>query len=273
MNHEEITLKKSLRHHLIDILPAGNILTKATKRADLTGLIDRLHPKEVGIELIRMGPQGDGGYLIPDDLEGIAACFSPGVSTVSDFELGCAERGMQVYLADYSVDGPATLHDNFSFIKKYVGATTSEQFITLHDWVKQSGIAPDVDLILQMDIEGFEYETLLSIPDDLMKRFRIIIIEFHRLHHLWGRPFFRLASAAFSKLLQTHSVVHLHPNNCRGSFYMQGLEIPRVMEFTFLRNDRFASHRYANRFPHPLDRDNTGDKTVTLPECWYRQDS
>jgi hypothetical protein len=270
-NHEEIPVKKTLKHRLIDILPTGNILTKTTRRADLTGLIGRLHPKDVGIELIRMGPQGDGGYLIPDDLEGIGACFSPGVSTVSDFELGCAQRGMQVYLADYSVDGPATPHDSFSFIKKFVGATTSEQFITLNDWVQQSDIAPDVDLILQMDIEGFEYETLLSIPDDLMKRFRIIVIEFHRLHHLWGRPFFRLASAAFAKLLQTHTVLHLHPNNCRSSFYRQGLEIPRVMEFTFLRNDRFDSHRFANRFPHPLDNDNTPKETVILPDCWYRQ--
>ena len=191
------------------------------------------------------------------------------MSNSSEFEVACANLGMKVYMADFSVNGPATAHKNFNFIKKYVGATTSEQFMTLNDWVNQSGVSPDTDLVLQMDIEGFEYETLLSTPDDLMKRFRIIVIEFHRLHHLWSRPFFRLASAAFTKILQTHSCVHLHPNNCRSSFYMNDIEIPRVMEFTFLRNDRFSSLTDANTFPHPLDRDNTGKPALDLPPCWY----
>lgn len=233
-------------------------------------MIGRLRPRTTGIELIRLGAPGDGGYLVPDDLAGIAACFSPGVSNASDFELACAQRGMQIYLADYSVDAPAAEHDNFSFLKKFVGATTSDMFITLQDWVDGAAVTPDADLLLQMDIEGYEYETLLSMPDILLKRFRVIVIEFHRLHHLWSRPFFRLAAPAFDKLLQTHSVVHLHPNNCRDSFYMQGIDMPRVMEFTFLHNDRFDSHGYADTFPHPLDHDNTGRPHLALPDCWYR---
>ena len=263
-------MKKTFRQHLADIFTIGYFPTKVTKRDELVSLIKSLRPKDVGIELIRLGPQGDGGYLVPDDLDGIGACFSPGVSTVSEFELACAKRGMQVFLADASVDAPASMHENFSFTKKFVGATTSDQFMTLQGWVQQSAINPDTDLMLQMDIEGFEYETLLSIPDELMKRFRIIVIEFHRLHHLWSRPYFRLASAAFAKLLQTHSVVHLHPNNNRRSFYMQDIEIPRLMEFTFLRNDRFDEHEYVDTFPHPLDRDNTDKQRLVLPECWYR---
>jgi len=262
-------LKKTFRQHLLDTLQIGYFPTKVTKQQDMARLITELRPKSTGIELIRLGPDGDGGYLVPDDLDGITACFSPGVSDSSDFELACADRGMQVFLADYTVDSAATKHDNFSFQKKFVGATTSDQYMTMSDWVNSSGIAPDADLILQMDIEGFEYETLLSMPDELMQRFRIIVIEFHRLHHLWSRPFFRVASTAFNKLLQTHSVVHLHPNNNRPLFYMQGIEIPRLMEFTFLRNDRFGTFEYANCFPHPLDRDNTGKKPVVLPDCWY----
>lgn len=37
-------------------------------------------------DLIRLGPNGDGGYLVPDDLTGIEACFSPGVCATSEFE-------------------------------------------------------------------------------------------------------------------------------------------------------------------------------------------
>ena len=31
------------------------------------------------------------------------------------------------------------------------------------------------------------------------------------------------------------------PNNCRSSFYMQGMEIPKVMAFAFLRNEQLNS--------------------------------
>lgn len=155
-----------------------------TARADLAGLIGRLRPQVTDIGLIRLGPDGNGGYLVPDDLVGIEACFSPGVSDSSDFELACAEKGMKVFLADYSVDGPATLHGNFHFTKKFVGATTSDCFMTIADWVRYSAISADSDLLLQMDIEGYEYETLLSMPDDLLKRFRIMVVEFHRLYYL-----------------------------------------------------------------------------------------
>lgn len=254
---------------ILDRFRMGFFPTKATRKSDLTKLISSLHPKSTGIELIRLGPKGDGGYLVPNDLEGIEACFSPGISDSSDFELDCANRGMTIFLADYSVNGPATTHENFNFVKKFVGATTSDHFMTINDWVRNSSLSETSDLLLQIDIEGYEYETFLSMPDELLKRFRIIVVEFHRLHHLWSAPFFRLASSAFGKILQTHSCVHLHPNNCRGSFYLQGLEIPKVMEFTFLRNDRFDKYSYADTFPHPLDSDNTRNKTVKLPECWY----
>jgi hypothetical protein len=256
---------------ILDRLKIGYFPTKATKREDLAGLIARLHPLVTEIGLIRMGSEGDGGYLVPDDLVGIEACFSPGVSDSSEFELACAQRGMEVFLADYSVEGPASRHERFHFTKKFVGAATSERFMTMDDWVKQAPIGPNSDLLLQMDIEGYEYETLLSMSDELLKRFRIIVVEFHRLHHLWSAPFFRLAATAFTKILQTHSCVHIHPNNCRSSIYLQGLEIPRVMEFTFFRNDRFSQSHYAERFPHPMDRDNTGKAPLTLPACWYGQ--
>lgn len=262
-------MSKRFSQLILDRFKLGMVPTKITRKAELTDLIDRLRPLATNLDLIRLGPDGDGGYLVPDDLDGIEACFSPGVSDSSDFELACAQRGMEVFLADWSVEGPATRHERFHFTKKFVGATTSERFMTVADWARHAPIGADSDLLLQMDIEGYEYETLLSMPDDLLKRFRIIVIEFHRLHHLWSAPFFRLANSAFAKLLQTHSCVHLHPNNCRSSIYLQGVEIPRVMEMTFFRNDRFKPSGYARRFPHPLDRDNTAKTPVALPACWY----
>jgi hypothetical protein len=236
---------------------------------ELRRLIRSLRPVYGGFELIRLGPDGDGGYLIPDDLEGIEYAFSPGVQTESGFEAALAARGLRVFLADFSVDGPAQSDPNFFFRKKHVGCMSDDTFMTLEEW-KSAAIGPyEGDLLLQMDIEGGELETLLCSPAGLLSQFRIMVIEVHYLQELFNKPFFDLASRVFQKLLQTHSVVHIHPNNCCGSVRGSGLEVPRVAEFTFHRNDRFQQRSYCCTFPHPLDRNNTRKATVVLPTCWY----
>lgn len=246
------------------------MVTSQTSVGQMQNLISALRPRASGHELIRMGPDGDGGYLVPDDLSGITACLSPGVCSVSDFEKSCADLGMQVFMADKSVEGPASTHEKFHFIKKFVGSYSTNDFITMDEWVASSNLDTDSELLLQMDIEGFEYETLLNVSDYLMRRFRIIIIEFHTLDALWNQGFFKLAGRAFEKLLHTHACVHVHPNNCRGAVVKQGLSIPPVMEFTFLRKDRMSESSQKLVFPHPLDFDNTPNPTLKLPDCWSR---
>jgi hypothetical protein len=240
-----------------------------TSAASVRAFLQKLRPLEPGIELIRVGPEHDGGYLVPDDLDGIRYLFSPGVSTESGFDLALAERGMQVFLADHSVDGPTVSHPRFVFDKRFVGCLTDERYITLDDWHAAKIGATDADLLLQMDIEGGEYETLLAASPKLLARFRIMVIEFHSLPQLWNEPFFALISRLFEKLLTTHAIVHIHPNNCCGSVKSAGLEIPRIAEFTLLRKDRLRSTGYRTNFPHPLDRPNTYKKELLLAPCWY----
>lgn len=248
----------------------GRILVKRTRASRVRELIESLHPVDDGSDLVRLGPDGDGGYLLPDDLEGVEYCFSPGVSAESGFEADLAARGLRVFLADFSVEAPAESHSGFVFDRKFVGALSNETFMTLDEWRDDRIPEYEGDLILQMDIEGAEFETLLNVSSGMLAQFRIMIIEFHDLQELFNKPFFVLASRVFERILQTHSVVHIHPNNCCGSVKSGGLQIPRVAEFTFYRNDRLERAGYRKTFPHPLDRDNTQSPTLVLPQCWYR---
>lgn len=250
--------------------PYGRIPVRVTDELMLKSLIGKLHPQETEHGLIRFGPDGDGGYLIPDDLSGIGACFSPGVHTVSRFEVRCANIGMQVFLADHSVQCPTESHVLFHFSKKFIGAISDEVFMTMDDWVSSVYSSREDDLLLQMDIEGFEYETILNMSDGILKRFRIIVIEFHDLDQLWNRPFFAIASRVFVKLLQTHTCLHIHPNNRYKGKVRNGISIPPLMEFTFLRTDRIERQNPAKIFPHKLDFDNTSNKAVPLPKDWYQ---
>jgi len=226
-------------------------------------LINRLRPVSIDKPLIRFGPAGDGGYLIPDDIDGISACYSPGVGNIQGFERDCVARGMSVFLADASV---SISDSDFHFTKKFIGGVTSGDMITLDDWV----IADGTDLMLQMDIEGHEYEAIQAASVSLINRFRIIVIEFHELDQMWDFNFFTKAYFVFEKLLLNHTCVHAHPNNCCGSVAREGLEIPKIMEFTFLRNDRFNRIGYASKFPHDLDYNNTSNQPLPLPDCWWR---
>ncbi len=63
-----------------------NELFVETPKEKVEGFIKSLHPIKTEHELVRWGDKHDGGYLIPNDFEGIKALFSPGVGGVSAFE-------------------------------------------------------------------------------------------------------------------------------------------------------------------------------------------
>lgn len=244
---------------------------RKVKRQEVVTLIEKLRPCKVKTDLIRLGPKGDGGYLVPNDLQDIKACFSAGVSNITGFEEDCLRLGIKTYMADRSVDTPV-LNGNpedYSFIKKHVGCTNNSDYITMDSWVNSCSVKECEDLILQMDIEGSEFKALINISDSLMKRFRIIVIEFHSLNLFWNSLYFDTANDVFNKILQTHSCVHIHPNNCCGIDIKNGIEIPRVAEFTFYRNDRIEFGNKPLQFPHKLDYDNRANKHIVLPTIWY----
>jgi hypothetical protein len=80
---------------------------------------------------------------------------------------------------------------------------------------------------------------------------------------------FEFYALVFKKLLDTHVVVHIHPNNNDGILLARGVKIPRTMEFTFLRKDRFIPGDGRASYPNPLDRKNNPNKPdLVLPEIW-----
>ncbi len=247
-------------------------LVRSTKKHQIQEFLDGVRPVRTEHPLVRLGGDGDGGYLVPDDLDGIEACYSPGIDRSSNFELACAERGMEVFMADASVKGPARQHPRFHFKKAFIGSVTHPPFITMERWIQEAASPPNRERILQMDIEGYEYECILSLPEDLLGGFRIMVIEFHELPNLFTRSTFDLAIRAFEKILNSHHCVHIHPNN----FFpkpvrSKGFSFPRLAEFTFLRKDRGDSVGPALQFPHPLDRDCSDGPSLALPRCWYQQ--
>jgi hypothetical protein len=239
-------------------------------KEQLEELLKALRPVKTKFDLIRIGGDNDGGYLIPDDLAGITACFSPGVADTASFEIDLCKRGIGSHLADASVDGAPPKFTPLSFTKKYLGGYNSDEYMTLASWMYERRAFMG-DYILQMDIEGGEYTTLLCTPPDVLRKFRIIAVEIHNAQ-TWFTPLaWPVVTTFFEKLLEDFYVVHNHPNNNCPFIDADGVLLPTVFELTLLRKDRAQPEGFCDQFPHPLDQPNVLDKPDRpLPESIYK---
>lgn len=247
---------------------AGFVVSRASTRREIAETIGLLKPHSCAKPLIRVGAPTDGGYLLPDDLEGVTALFSPGVGTNWSFETALVDLApMPAFLCDLNVDDASCPFDIDPF---WVGPSTYGNEVSLADWVALRAPDTSSDLLLQMDVEGAEYLTLLACPMDVLRRFRIIALELHGLHRLVDKSWCEAVYAPLlRKLASEFTIVHIHPNNAAVVDHRSGIDIPRTLEVTLYRNDRFVPGPDPVRLPHPLDSANVGgDRTIELSRIW-----
>jgi hypothetical protein len=226
---------------------------RADRNPQRAALISMLWPVQVDIPLIRLGGPGDGGYLVPRDLDGIEACFSPGVADRAEFEVELAKAGIRSFLIDGSIQNCPVEHELIDFQPLYLDGYSAEDRISLADWIESKSPKSNGDLLLQMDIEGYEWPSLLALPESDLMRFRIIVLEIHNLEHIFTAFGFRIINATLQRLLKHFNVVHAHPNNVSGLFAWQGTCVPNVLELTLLRKDRAKANGPVQGLPHELD--------------------
>lgn len=206
-------------------------------------------------KLVRIGPDFDGGYLVPNDLDGLAAVFSPGVSDTLGFDLEMAPRVGACVLADASVEEPTGMAENMKFDQKFLGTEDAGDTITLDKWVGANS-QPGDDLLLQIDIEGAEYDVLNATSDEILNRFRVILIEYHHLNRVFDRSQFDKMAATVKRLAEGYVLCHVHSNNAMPHVITHGREIPPLIEATYIRRDRIATTPVPAAVPHPLDQQN-----------------
>ena len=114
----------------------GIIICKVTQTAQIEKFIKRFRENYVSADLIRIGGDADGGYLIPDIFNRIAYCLSPGVADTADFEAELSRcYGIKSFMIDGSVASAPFADENFHFTKKFLGHRSNDDFITLSDWM------------------------------------------------------------------------------------------------------------------------------------------
>ena len=252
----------------------GFILQRGRVTPELKDLIRTFRSSLVGLELHRVGGTSDGGYLVPDVLNNISACFSPGVDKIASFEEELANRyGIDCYLADASVSKPPVENSRFDFQQKFLGSRTEGEFITLSDWISSS-LGPKLSnrLLLQMDIEGAEFDVLATTSQDVLSQFKVMIIEFHGMSRIFDPIAVHKILKIFRSIGRDFFICHVHPNNVGGIAKCGSYEVPAVMEITFIRKDVADSIKKTDSFcvPHPFDRDNSRfAPSIVMPKIWW----
>ncbi len=211
-----------------------------------------LKPYECGYPLIRVGFNGDGGYLIPESSIEWEGVVSPGVGGSIEFEKSLASTQTQVILIDGSVESPKNLPLNFHFYKKMLAINSmNNSEITLGQVMDKHNLRGKRNL-LQMDIEGFEWEVIPHISYSDLLEFEVVIVEFHFLDSLSDTHTYFDKEIVIKQLHDSFFVCHFHINNEGGFFYSWGKRYPKVVEVTWLRRDKFTQGKLAH-IPHTLD--------------------
>ena len=231
-------------------------------------LIHSIKIHNLGYKLLRVGPNGDGGYLLPDVLSNISACFSPGVGKIHGFEEDLLKRGIKIYMTDKTVEKPNLSIKNYKFLKKNIGIYDDEETITIDTWINNSEIQNN--LLLQMDIEGSEYGAINSINESNLKKIKVMVIEFHHFEQVLTKMGYLVVKNVLQKILKYFDVAHIHPNNCCGSYQIKEIVIPSTLEITFLNKELTLKKEKIESIQNELDFKNIEHKPdIFLDKNWY----
>ena len=225
-----------------------------------------------GHKLIRIGANTDGGYLLPNILDQVEYCFSPGVGDIDTFENHLLKYNIKSFLAD----GTVNYNRKHNFIKKNLNSFNDDKNIRLEDWISEKLSTPinklNKKLLLQMDIEGSEIEVLYNVSLEYLDRFKIIIIEFHNFHDIFTHLGLKIYNNLFDKILKTHNIVHIHPNNYSGTVNFLNNKISELYEITFInKKDCKYVKKIDYSLPHKLDhRCVPSLPEIKCPEIFYK---
>jgi|LakMenEpi03Aug12_release.lakeMendotaPanAssembly.Ray.scaffolds.fasta_scaffold71230_5 FkbM family methyltransferase len=190
-------------------------------------------PHSTGCELIRIGSQNDGGYVVVNDFSESDTLVSLGIGDNVDFERAISKKLKKILAFDHTVDFPTNEISNLIFTKLGVKAEVAQNFTTLNRIIADNSISGD--LILKIDIEGWEWEVLDSLNSSELSRFKQIIGEFHGFHEIHN---FDLIERVISKLAENFLVTNSHANNWGDYQIIQKIPMPDVVEISWLRKDQ-----------------------------------
>ena len=222
-------------------------------------------------ELIRIGSKGDGGYVMLNSFHNVEAAYSMGIFDNVDWDFAMGEKGIPIYMYDHTIKELPKEHHNFYF--KKIGICGKE---TQHDELKDIGTLlhennhiKSKNLILKMDIEGYEWESFATMSEDEITKFSQIVCEFHKFSRSSLRDKNSNINRAMRKILKHMKCIHIHINNNGAIDNIYGHYLPAYIEISFVRKDLLGNYKLLNYVDTTLDGKNVqGKEDVDINKLW-----
>lgn len=160
----------------------------------------------------RFGEQNDGGYLLCSNLlKNIKAGYSYGISGYDGWGCDVSTRyKVPVHQYDcFNTTVPVCKTGKTIFHGECVGGTKrtadGRPFDTIHGQLTKNGDAAH-HVVMKMDVEGAEWESIPALSDEALQRFDQIVFELHGVKEQKYLDMVR-------RLKKFFHVAHLHVNN------------------------------------------------------------
>jgi hypothetical protein len=245
----------------------GDIARRSSARKLREAILAELQPVALkNCTLKRFGSANDGGYLMCENLiEPLDAAYSYGVGTNDDW--GCEmSRRYYVPVHQYDCFDPARPTCNggaFVFHNECVGDRAADRgshfFDTLENQISKNGDSGR-RLIIKMDIEGAEWDSLLAAPNELLASIPQIAMEMHG----FDNP---KIVEVLRKLNRNFYLVNLHFNNW--SCTPKAAPLPAWAYQALWVNKRIGVPDPSAPVPAPMSSLNAPD-SPTWPDCQLR---
>lgn len=242
-------------------LPAGSASAAAPLSVTpqhLYALLDLIRPWQMNSDhKVRIGAAHDGGYVLPSSSLRSSTLLSIGMGGGLAFDEQLAQQGAQVLRFDPTPEikpGPKLRfeHHRRAWASDDASAHASlKTMVNMLDWSRAQ------HAILKFESGGAEWAGLRDADPTDLARFEVLVGKFHQFERLTDRTFFDSVFHVFTKLHQTHRVIHLHASNAEGMVMLGGVPFPRVLELTWMRVTAASFYGHSNEpIPGPLDRPN-----------------
>ena len=262
-------LRRELKSHQHQLDSATSYLEFATiddarmresnKFQNFHEIIALLTPMDVsGAKYTRVGQQYDGGYIMLDDVPSrkIDAAYSFGISSDVSWDEEIAGLGIDIYMYDHTIEKLPKQNPRFHFFKEGVTGDPEEKGLeTLSNLIRRNGHERSKNLLLKMDIEGYEWSVFEETPSAVIGQFVQIVIELHGLIPSRSKADLSQLLSVLKKINQTHQSVHVHANGHCPISWLGELALPNLLEVTYVRRADYADRLVPNTrtFPTEID--------------------
>ena len=168
--------------------------------------------KVIGKKRILIGAKRDGCYVLLDDFKDIKIAYSFGISKMIQFDKDLADRGIDVFMYDHTIN--SLPYNNPKFHWKKIGISgknpKNNQLKSLEELIIENGHSLEKNMILKIDVEHSEWDSLKDISNNILNQFKYIAIEFHFIS---DKNENKLYYDVLKKLQTNHQVFYLR---CHG---------------------------------------------------------